>query len=188
MTDTVDVTPGPEVPRLGDVELDFPFDEMPKASAKAETVDKPKPAPKKPTGRAPVLRTALQRFYENIGGLTLLFDPVCGQVIIDNAPRTAEAMDELAKQDPNVRRILLKLVETSALGTVVAAHAPIALAIYSHHVLPMMARRQMQMEDAAENREAGPDGAAPEGPATGNGEVATPAGARTLGAGFVSES
>jgi hypothetical protein len=186
-----DKAPGKEQERPGEVDLDFPFGEgAPTITFEPPGVElpevapaEPKPKPKTSSGRRPALRVALERFYENIGGLTLMFDPVCGQVIIDNAPRTAEAMDELARQDIKVRRILERLVETSALGTVIAAHAPIALVIYSHHMLPFIARRQMATED----REAGGDGTAPESPATGNGEppeYSVP-GSRTLGAGFV---
>lgn len=186
-----DKAPGKEAPRPGEVDLDYPFAEgSPTITFDPPNVDLPEAAPeakappKKSAGRKPQLRVALERFYENVGGLTLMFDPVCGQVIIDNAPRTAEAMDELARQDIKIRRILERLVETSALGTVLAAHAPIAVVIYSHHVLPFIARRQMATE---ENREAGEPGTAPDSSATGNGEtpVYSPPPGATLGAGFV---
>jgi hypothetical protein len=187
-----DKAPEKEQQRPGEVDLDFPFgDGAPTISFDAPGVDLPEVEPEAPkpakqaTGRKPQLRVALERFYENIGGLTLMFDPVCGQVIIDNAPRTAEAMNELARQDIKIRRILERLVETSALGTVIAAHAPIALVIYTHHMLPFIARRQQVAE--GENREAGEAGTAPGSPATGNGEppVYSPPPGATLGAGFV---
>jgi hypothetical protein len=190
-----DKAPEKEQTRPGEVDLDYPFQdgqptiqfEAPGVELPEATAEEPaaaKPTPKARSGRRPALRVALERFYENIGGLTLMFDPVCGQVIIDNAGRTAEAMNELAMQDIKVRRILERLVETSALGTVIAAHAPIALVIYSHHVLPVLARRQQAWD---ENREAGGAGTAPEPPATGNGEPLqyTPPPGATLGAGFV---
>lgn len=94
-------------------------------------VKMPKASPSMPRGG---LRAPLENMYTGLGMAVCAIDQHCGMAIINNATECAKAMDELAKTNPAVRRILMKLVETSALGTVIMAHAPIVMAIAMHHV------------------------------------------------------
>lgn len=68
-------------------------------------------------------------------GLTIKMrgDDACGDMILEQAEKCAESVDELAYQNESVRRVLDSLLTTSAIGLVVAAHAPILVAVASHH-------------------------------------------------------
>lgn len=117
---------------------------------KATTESKPKkskPVPPAPRGG---LRTPLEDMYTGLGMMLMPFDPHCGKIIIDAAPRCAETLDDLAKTNPAVRRILISLVTTSALGAVIMAHAPIIMAIAMHHVPALKERQEKMVGEFAE--------------------------------------
>lgn len=116
-------------------------------SKKRNSKRPPKPrAARKPVPPAPRggLRKPLEDMYTGMGMMMMPFDPSCGKVIIEAAPRCAETLDELAKTNPAVRRILISLVTTSALGAVIMAHAPILMAIAMHHI-PQLREKQEKM-------------------------------------------
>ena len=120
---------------------------------KARTIEErkarkaPKPMPKAPVGG---LRKPLEDMYTGLGMMMMPFDPSCGKVIIDAAPRCAETLDDLAKTNPAVRRILISLVTTSALGAVIMAHAPILMAIAMHHIPALRERQEKMVGEFAE--------------------------------------
>ena len=91
--------------------------------------------PKRPVSRAKkgAFTEPLMQMYGFAGVAVFMRDQHCGQAIIDNAEKCAEALDELAYQNESVRRVLDALVTTSAFGAVVMAHAPIIMAMASHH-------------------------------------------------------
>lgn len=101
-----------------------------------ERVTKPrrerKPIPPKP--RNGQLVKPFTDLYVSIGTMMLPFDQVCGMAVIQSAPKCAEALEQLARENPAVRRALMAIVETSVWGAVIAAHAPILLAVAMHHV------------------------------------------------------
>lgn len=115
-----------------------------KSSAKSEPrartpkVDRAKPLPRGG------LRGPLTNLYTGIGMSVMPFDPGCGRIIIENADKCAEALDELSKTNTAVRNFLISLCTTSAWGAVVMAHAPIVMAIAMHHV-PALKRQQEKM-------------------------------------------
>ena len=96
------------------------------------------------------LRQPLEDLYTGLGMMLIPFDPSCGKVIIEAAPRCAETLDDLAKTNPAVRRILISLVTTSALGAVVMAHAPIIMAIAMHHVPALREKQEKMVGEFAE--------------------------------------
>jgi hypothetical protein len=83
--------------------------------------------------KAGVLVKPLTGFYETIGGIVLLADQTCGQAIINSAEEAAKSLDELARTNPKIRRILMRLLESGAITKVVIAHMPIILAVLAHH-------------------------------------------------------
>lgn len=107
----------------------------------------PKPMPKTPVGG---LRKPLEDMYTGMGMMLMPFDPSCGKVIIEAAPRCAETLDDLAKTNPAVRRILISLVTTSALGAVIMAHAPILMAIAMHHIPALREKQEKMVGEFAE--------------------------------------
>lgn len=62
-----------------------------------------------------------------------LKDPVCGMAIAQSAEKCAEAWDKMAQDNDAVRRVLFAITKTTAIGAVVAAHAPIIMAVGAHH-------------------------------------------------------
>lgn len=91
--------------------------------------------PRKPVSRAKkgAFTEHLEGLYALAGTAVFMRDQHCGTVILENAEKCAEALDELAYQNESVRRVLDALVTTSAFGAVVMAHAPIIVAMASHH-------------------------------------------------------
>lgn len=76
----------------------------------------------------------LTDLYTVIGALVYGVDQECGSAILNSSEQCASALNELAKQNGTVRRVLIGLVQTNAWGAVVAAHAPIVMAVASHHL------------------------------------------------------
>jgi hypothetical protein len=96
------------------------------------------------------LKPALTQMYAGIGMAVMPFDPACGRVVIENAESCAAALDELAKTNPAVRRVLLSLVTTSAWGAVIMAHAPILMAVAMHHVPTLREKQEKMVGEMAE--------------------------------------
>ena len=106
-----------------------------------------KPVPPTPRGG---LRQPLEDMYTGLGLMMMPFDPHCGKIIIEAAPRCAETLDDLAKTNPAVRRILISIVTTSALGAVIMAHAPILMAIAMHHIPALREKQEKMVGEFAE--------------------------------------
>jgi len=99
-----------------------------------------KPPPPKP--RAGALVKPLTDMYAALGMMITPFDRPCGTTIIANAEPCAEALDKLARENAAARRVIVAMLETSVWGAVIAAHAPILMAVAAHHV-PMIRDGQM---------------------------------------------
>ena len=76
----------------------------------------------------------LTAMYGGIAAGLLVIDPVCAQAIAEAAPECARTLDELAYQNDAVRRTLIALTQTSAMGAVLLAHAPIIMTVVMHHL------------------------------------------------------
>lgn len=72
-------------------------------------------------------------FYTMAGMAVAVKDQHCGQVIVQSAPKIGEEWDNLAQANPAVRKALRSLTKATAVGTLVAAHLPIIMAISAHH-------------------------------------------------------
>lgn len=103
--------------------------------------DKPKKGPKAkaekkvtPPYRQGMFVKPLTQMYAMGGAALLPFDQKCGTVIMQSAETCAQSLDTLAKTNPAIRRALSTLLETGAWGAVIAAHAPIIIAVSTHHV------------------------------------------------------
>jgi hypothetical protein len=119
-------------------------------------------APRMPAGG---LAAPLKDMYILVGAMLSPVDPVCGGAIIQQAPDCAKALENLAKQNPEVRRVLVALVSTSAYGAVVTAHIPIILAVASHHLPAMRPKSGPVMPGSADGVEQGFTDKGPAGPA-----------------------
>lgn len=116
------------------------WESKPRAEKKTERRI-PKATPTMPRGG---LKPALENFYVGIGLAMLPFDPHCAGIVLDNAEKCAASMDEWAKTNQAVRRVLIQLVNATAFGAVFAAHAPIIMAISMHHI-PALREKQEKM-------------------------------------------
>lgn len=109
-----------------------------RSSRKPRDTEKTPPKAKAPKRAVPMPRGGftkeLEQLYVGVGMALLLKDPECGTAVIQAAPRCAETLNNLAAQNPAVRRILVALTQSSAIGAVVIAHAPILWALAKHHV------------------------------------------------------
>lgn len=142
MTETLSPLSGDEVPVSR-----MPWEEKPKrstrSSARTDIPEKPliddQPSEKTEKDRPPivyrpgVLVKPLRQMYENIGGIVMLADPICGEAIINGAENCARSLDEMARANPKVRAVLMRLVQTNVMGQVIIAHLPIILAVLTHH-------------------------------------------------------
>jgi hypothetical protein len=82
-----------------------------------------------PVYRAGILVKPLTDLYVAAGTMLLPISPAVGTAFVQNAQPCAESLDELARTNPAVRRVLMSLLTTGAWGKVIAAHFPIILAI-----------------------------------------------------------
>lgn len=114
-------------------------DETPRVKPSAR---KKKPAPRAKRG---AFVEPLTQFYTLIGGMLMPFDQQCANVIIMSAEQCAQSMDNLAYENEAVRRALTALTQTSAIGAVAMAHAPIIMAVAMHHGPGGMSAQMMGM-------------------------------------------
>jgi hypothetical protein len=103
-----------------------------------------------PTLRVPAFEKRLTEFYSNAAAMLCMIDPTCGTVFAESAEQMAHSMCELAANNPAVKRVLMGLLEKTALTAVIAAHTPLVVAVLAHHTkLPqMVARRTLGDADA----------------------------------------
>jgi len=114
---------------LGDTDdLDTPPKEVP--FTQADGFEPPKGA--KP--RETKIKKEVQSLYTAAALAVFPFDQFIGSQIAENAENCAVAWDELARQNPQVKKMLESLIQTSAYGTIIAAHMPIIVAIATKYV------------------------------------------------------
>lgn len=115
----------------------------PKIRGKKESEGIPLPPPddteKLPPYRAGIITRGMNKLYRRAGKICKVMDPDIGNALVACAMNTAEegdpddsvgaAWDELAKANPRVRRVLLKIIQGGVYGQLVMAHAPIMMAI-----------------------------------------------------------
>lgn len=88
--------------------------------------------------------------YVKTGKLVKTWDVGCGNILIVSAEDCGKAWEELAKRNPQVRRVILALLNTSAMGDLMIAHAPIFAAVAIHHVPVVRTMMEKMAGDAAE--------------------------------------
>lgn len=71
----------------------------------------------------------VEKMYVGLSLAVMPIDMEMAMAIATVAPKAAEAWEELARQNHAVRRILLAMMETTAWGTVIAAHMPIMILV-----------------------------------------------------------
>lgn len=118
-------------PRITRIEVEKPLiDDVPSQPVSKAADDT---EPKKLVYRPGVLVKPLTGLYEMVGGFIILADPDCGTAVINSAEDCAKSLDDLAKTNPKVRKVLMRMVESGAVTKVIIAHLPILLAVMAHH-------------------------------------------------------
>jgi len=115
--------------------------------AKAKTPKRPKAVPAAPRGG---ILKPLEELYTGLGMMMMPFDPSCAKVIIDNAETCAKTLNDMANVNPALRRILISLLSSSAIGAVIMAHVPIVMTIAMHHIPALKAKQEKMVADMAE--------------------------------------
>jgi hypothetical protein len=110
--------------------------ESDKELPKSEEKPKRKPAPRQSRKS---LKQPLTDLYGTLGAGVFILNQNDGIVILSNAEKMAESLDNWGKVNPAVYRVLERLCSTGALGAVMAAHAPVVMAILNNHdIIPKM--------------------------------------------------
>lgn len=79
--------------------------------------------------RPGILVKPLRDLYVTIGTVVLPFNQTVGTSFIQNAEQCAKALDNAAKADKQIRKVLMLLVQGSVWGEVLIAHMPIMMAL-----------------------------------------------------------
>lgn len=90
--------------------------------------------PKGRSRRQGKIAKELESLYATMGTMAYPFNPRVGATVIQQAGPCAEALEELARSDPRVRRALEALLTTGAWSAVIAAHLPIMVVIATEYV------------------------------------------------------
>lgn len=88
---------------------------------------------KPPNSKSGKISSSLERMYGTIGMMLYPFDQQCGTAVMENAKNCADSLEQLAKENKSVERILLKAIEGTAYGAVATAHMPLIMAVAGHH-------------------------------------------------------
>lgn len=96
---------------------------------------------------------SLSRMYGSLGMMIYPFDNTCGTTVLENADRMAESLEQLAAENESVRKVLEKVAESSAWGTVVAAHAPVLTSVFMHHGSGMISKTKSNGNSGSEGEE-----------------------------------
>jgi hypothetical protein len=139
------------------------------AAGESSTAGRKKNADAAPSGgskraanpRRASLEARLSEGFGSIGVLVSMFDPVCGTTLVENAPKLAEAWDEAAKNNPQVRKVLEGLMTGGTMGGAIFVTAMTLLPILQHHgMLPFGFGRvptdEIPIEENADNGQSVP--------------------------------
>lgn len=93
------------------------------------------PQPSTPFRAGPIAK-GINRIYRKAGKIIRVWDPLIGEAVIsctrkedEDDTTVGEAWEELARVNPRVRAFLERIIQGGAVGGIVAAHAPIFMAI-----------------------------------------------------------
>jgi len=105
-----------------------------RARKKTSSTGGAKPKVEAPEFTEGLIGEGMKRLYGGISMYVGLFDPHCATLIMANAQAMGDSMERLAKESPETRAFLDKLLKGSAIAEVIGAHAPVAIGIAMHHI------------------------------------------------------
>ena len=83
--------------------------------------------------KAGAIAAGMEDIYGSGAMLWSMFDSTCGTALLQCAPSAAQAWEELAKNDPKIRVMLMRIFTGSSWGKVFQAHLPLLIAVFMHH-------------------------------------------------------
>jgi hypothetical protein len=146
---------------------DRPPDEK-RARLRARKSKAARPDAPVPQYRPGVITKGVNRLYRKAGKIIRAMDADVGEAVIQAARNTADdgelddsvgaAWEELAKTNPRIRRLVMKLITGGAWGQLVMAHAPIGMAIIMKPAILRHVPFARLIESMAEPDEGTPEG------------------------------
>jgi hypothetical protein len=103
-------------------------DTAPRGTPPPRAASEPRRPPGRPPLRAP-LRQQLEDFYGGTGMMLSVWSPYVGGVVLESSPHCAQVVEQACQQNPAVRAVVERVLQTSVLGQVIGAHMPIVLAV-----------------------------------------------------------
>lgn len=108
----------------------------------------------KSRGRSKNLTPKLEDFFTSIGTVVYAVNATDGAAILQGTPNLAKSLNELAKEDERVRRVLERMLTGSAYGAVFMSTAAILLPILDNHgMLPVRLPKQMMPDVPKESKD-----------------------------------
>lgn len=126
----------------------FKVSDRPSLGDKKPQTERPTRQTNSKTASAPYKAGAIAAGMEDIYGsgamLWSMFDSTCGTALLQCAPSAAQAWEELAKNDPKIRAMLMRIFTGSSWGKVFQAHLPLLIAVFMHHGMGRVHREHEQ--------------------------------------------
>lgn len=104
-----------------------------KGTAPKSATRQSKPKTVEPPSKPGEFTEDIAGFYTMLGLGVGMRDQFCGRTIVENAEKIATEWDKLAESNPAVRKALRSMLKVTAVGSLMAAHVPIIMAISAHH-------------------------------------------------------
>lgn len=110
--------------------------------------------PKMSSAPAPegAIAAGISQLYGQVGMFVGMFDQQCGTVIITNAAAMGASLEAAAKESPAMQEFLQRMITTSVWGQVLAAHAPVIMAIGMHHIPAIRSRVNPSAPEGADTQ------------------------------------
>lgn len=103
------------------------------------------------------LEPKLVQLFMSMGMVVSFKCEMCGTHIGSQAPQLAKAWDNLAKENPKVRKALTKMLATSAWGEVAMVTGMTLIPIMSHHNLSIMPKPKLRVVPNPNSQATGDD-------------------------------
>lgn len=111
-------------------------DRAPDTGKRSKVKDPPKEAKPVPQFREGVIERGINKLYRRAGKMVRVMDHDVGQALIDITRKedpedttVGEAWENIARHNPRIRRVLLRMISGGDWGALFMAHAPVLLAI-----------------------------------------------------------
>jgi hypothetical protein len=108
-------------------------DKAPKRRTRRTSSTGPDAPPRPSSGRRQALAPRLEQLIGTVGFAVCMANMTDGTAILNGAPALASALDDLARENPRVRKVLEGLLATGAWSGVAIAAANIAMPILANH-------------------------------------------------------